>query len=292
MAPSPPVRAAVISRSRRWRSSWRASSSRVAGVASSWPARRTISGISSASSGASPMTEDGCARWPRRRSAARRVSGAVKTASRSSGGQLLLAELRQGDAEREERALGLLAAVDGLAGSVGGAWRAAADLGGDGLRAGGPHGALDEIRRDAEAARRQADEAVAEDALWQWLDDRADLRERLVVLPALEDALDREARERHRRVEQRAHALGAALLPHDVGRVGARRQRDDAELHAVRQHGRRLRRGLLAGRVGVEAQQHHRREALELARLLGRQRRAHRADRVAKPAWWSAMTSV
>ena len=75
MAPSPPVRAAVISRSRRWRSSWSASSSRVAGVASSWPARRTISGISSASSGASPMTEDGCARWPRRRSAARRVSG-------------------------------------------------------------------------------------------------------------------------------------------------------------------------------------------------------------------------
>ena len=105
-------------------------------------------------------------------------------------------------------------------------------------------------------------------------------RERLVVLPALEDALDREARERDGRVEQPAHALGASLLPHDVGRVGARRQRDDAELHAVRQHGRRLRRGLLARRVGVEAEQHHRREALELARLLRRQRRAHRADRV------------
>src|SRR4051795_2479543 len=67
------------------------------------------------------------------------------------GRQLRLSQLRQGDAEREERALGLLAAVDRLAGSVGGA-RRPAGLNGDRLRAGGPHGALDEIRRDAKAA--------------------------------------------------------------------------------------------------------------------------------------------
>jgi hypothetical protein len=48
------------------------------------------------------------------------------------GRQLLLSELRQGDAEREERPLGLLAAVDRLTGSVGGA-RRPAGVGGDGL---------------------------------------------------------------------------------------------------------------------------------------------------------------
>ncbi len=280
MAPSPPVRAAVISRSRRWRSSWRASSSRVAGVASSWPARRTISGISSASSGASPMTEDGCWRCPRRRSAASRVSGEVKTASRSVAASFCSPS--SGRATQSERN----ARSDCSRRSM--AWRAPLPVRGVPAASGGTAEAGRAVRtalstRSGEMpSRLDASwiEAVAEDALWHRLDDRADLRQRLVVLASLEDALDREARERDRGVEQRAHALGAALLPHDVGRVGARRERDDAELHAVREHGRRLRRGLLARRVGVEAQQHHRREALELARLLGRQRRAHRADRV------------
>src|SRR5215207_1141509 len=94
-------------------------------------------------------------------------------------GELGLPQLRQRDAEREEGSLGLLAAVDGLAGSV-------ARAGGcrrlprtrrlhrallEGRSGADP--ALDEVRRDPETAGGQADETVAEDARRERTDDAA-----------------------------------------------------------------------------------------------------------------------
>src|SRR4051812_15491304 len=62
------------------------------------------------------------------------------------GRQLLLSQLRQGDAEREERALGLLAAGDRPASSLCRAGGAPRGWGG-GLRGGGAAGAPREVRR-------------------------------------------------------------------------------------------------------------------------------------------------
>jgi hypothetical protein len=79
------VRAVAIRRSRLWRSSWRASSSSLAGVASSCPARMTSSATRRAS-GSSPAGSSpaGDRRRPRRYSAARRVSGAENSSSNSA----------------------------------------------------------------------------------------------------------------------------------------------------------------------------------------------------------------
>jgi hypothetical protein len=145
-----------------------------------------------------------------------------------------------------------------------------------------PHGALDQLGRDPQAAGGELDELVAQDPLRQRADDAGDLAERLVAARALERPLNLEARERDRAIEQPRHPLGAALLPHDVGGVGARRQPDDAQLEPLRQHGRGAHRGLAAGRVGVEAQQHDARQPADLARLLGGEGRAHHAHRVAE----------
>ncbi len=115
----PSVRAVAMRRSRLWRSSWRASSSSLAGVASSWPARMTSSATRRASgsspAGSSPAGER---RRPRRYSAARRVSGAEKRSSRSAAARRASPSSGQREAVGEEGALGLLAAIQHRARAV------------------------------------------------------------------------------------------------------------------------------------------------------------------------------
>ena len=66
-----------------------------------------------------------------------------------------------------------------------------------------------------------------------------------------------------------------------VGRIGALRERDDLHVEAEGLRDRELHpaeRRLLAGGVGVEAEEEPVRQALQLAQLRCRQRRAHRRD--------------
>ena len=273
MAPSPPVRAAVISRSRRWRSSWRASSSSVAGVASSWPARRTISGISSASSGASPMTEAGCSRWPRRRSAARRVSGEVKSGVEVGGRR---ASPRPAPAGRR-RARGTRART-ARGGRAPGARRWPVRRTGAPARraaAGGPARAGPcgrRSRRDPALMPRRLDAS--------WIEARragCPAGSGLMTAPTCRAAPRRRVRRARAcarpakrangtaRVEQRAHRARRRPPPPRCrpGRrpAAAGRRGTPAAVRAAPSR-RAVARGLLARRVGVLAEQHQRREAL------------------------------
>ena len=294
MAPSPPVRAAVIWRSRRWRSSWRASSSSLAGVASSWPARMTSSATSRASSASSAVGGG------RVREVAAEVLGGEagerggEDGVEVGGGELLLALLGQRDAEREERALGLLAAVErpGAAPLAVARRRRRRPRRGDGLRAGGR--AAPRSRRDpAQMPSRlddELDEVVAEDALRQRRDDRADLRSSAVALvragPRSSDALDLEARERDRaRRAARASRSAPPSSLHDVGRVAPGRQPDDPELDAALRRAsaaRALSRATASWPAASGSWQNSAsaRGAASALDLLGGQRRAHRADRL------------
>ena len=244
--------------------------------------------------GASPMTEDGCCEV-----AAEALGGEAGERGGEDGvevgvRELRLAQLGQRDAEGEEGALGLLAAVEGLAGAVG---RARGDppdrLGGAAperrRRGGEPSGrALDELRADPEPARRQLRPGSSR---------RMPGGSGLMTAPTCEQRLVVVApRSSVRSIAKRANgtapsssariALGAALLPHDVRRVRARGQPDDAELERGPGSTERGRgRGLLARRVGVEARAATRRREALRARRPARSVSAVpiSADRVAKP---------
>ncbi|MCU0313384.1 MAG: hypothetical protein MUC84_04905 [Solirubrobacteraceae bacterium] len=146
---------------------------------------------------------------------------------------------------------------------------------------------LDQLRpAHAQAAGRQLDQLVAHRARrqrtehgLQRLDDRV-LALGLAQVPALELALDPEAHERHRRRGPLAQAVGA-LRGEQVRGVLPGGQRHDAQLQpAARGDARGLEHRLLAGAVGVEREQDHRREPRQLGHLVVGERGAHQADGV------------
>jgi hypothetical protein len=102
-------------------------------------------------------------------------------------------------------------------------------------------------------------------------------------VPGVELALHAEADEGHRRLHQPRHRLRAVGL-HEVGGIGARRERHHAQLEPpARRHASGPQHRLLTRPVGVQRELHARREPRQLADLLLGQRRAHQTDGVAQP---------
>ena len=208
----------------------------------------------------------------------------------------------RGDAQREERALRVLAPAkracgrDLLAGTLA-ALPLAAPFSGHSRGPGGAHTggsapapgreqALGQSLRQREPARDQTRELHAHRA-WrerrehgtQLLDD-AVATLGTVECARLERALDSESHERDRSLHQRRHRLGAVVV-HDLSRVGASRHRHHAQLElALGGEGRRAQHRLLPRAVRVERQQDRLRHARELAHLIGRQRSPHQAHGV------------
>ena len=201
------------------------------------------------------------------------------------------ARVLDGEAAGEERALGVLAAVDGgrradrrrRAPAAVGARHAAERLLRHGLRHLQPVG-------------DQLDQVVLQRPGIELRDHGSDRPQR--VLPPvgrveagrLERPLDLEARHRDRRLQQRAHRLRPLAL-HDVRRILAGREPDHAQVEpaqvmALVEHPDRvlaLRDRLLTRGVRVLAEQHLRRQPLERVELAVGQRRPHRAHRLGDP---------
>ena len=143
--------------------------------------------------------------------------------------------------------------------------------------------------RHVQALGDQPHELLAQQARPQPGEDRPQVLEHAVLALGArrvaqgERALDPEAHERHRPLDQRAHRVGALAL-HQVRGVEPRRQRHDAQLElAPRRHLGRPQHRVVARRVGIQGHVHHRRELAQLADLLDGQRRAHARHRVAQP---------